>query len=228
MKAARIAAATLAAALLSMAAQAGQRPGIGPDHGRFRIFLNGRAVGTEDFTISRNGNGWSARSSIQLHMPGKTQENDTAQLTLAADGSPIRYRWQRQSAHSRSIEVNFRGNSAEMTLRQPASAPAIEAFSFPAGHVVLLDNNVYSQYAILARLYDWKAGEKQQFSVLIPQDQAPGTVTVQSMGKRSIAGATFDLLTVKSPDLEVDLYVDAARRLMLLRVPGSGAEIARE
>jgi len=36
------------------------------------------------------------------------------------------------------------------------------------------------------------------------------------------------LLTVKSPDLEVDLYLDAARRLRVMRVPSAGAEVVRE
>jgi hypothetical protein len=68
----------------------------------------------------------------------------------------------------------------------------------------------------------------QKFSVLIPQDQAPGAVTVKLLGKRRVSDASFDLLVVKSPDLEVDLYVDASHRLVRLQVPGSDAEIIRE
>lgn len=213
---------------LGVPALAAQHPKMVPDHGRFRILLKGRLVGTEDFTLSRQTEGWADRSEIHLQLPGHGNQTDTADLTLAADGSPIQYDWRGQSSGVRSIDVEFRGDSAEMTLRQPASAPAIEAFSFPAGHIVLLDNNVYSQYAILAQLYDWQKGGAQKFSVLIPQDQAPGTVTVESSGKRRINGKRLDLLVVKSPDLEVDLYVDAAHRLMLLRAPGSGAEVVRE
>lgn len=228
----RIAAAVCAAAWLAASALAAQSPSAGPkiaaDHGQFRILLQGHVVGTEDFTISRQGKGWSDRSEIRLHLPGRRNETDTANLTLAANGSPIQYQWRGQSTRARSIEVEFHNDSAEMTLRQPASAPAMEAYSFPAGHVVLLDNNVYSQYAILAQLYDWKQGGPQKFSVLIPQDQAPGTITVQSSGKRRIHGERLDLLVVKSPDLEVDLYVNATHRLMLVRAPGSGAEVIRE
>ncbi|HVB33000.1 MAG TPA: hypothetical protein VNJ52_01300 [Patescibacteria group bacterium] len=228
MKACRTSLLLLAAALLAAPALASPAPAIGPDHGQFRILLRGRSVGTEDFTIAREGEGWSARSSIRLHLPGRKEEQDTAALSLGAHGSPIRYRWTGHSARVRSIQVAFSGHAARVTLRQPGSAPAVEAFSFPPGPVVVLDNNVYAQYAILARLYNWKAGGPQKFSVLIPQDQVPGTVTVESRGKRRVAGTTLDLLAVKSPDLEVDLYVDAARRPMILRVPGSGAEIVRQ
>lgn len=228
MKAANLLAAAMAAALLATPAWATMSRGIAPDHGRFRILLRGQTVGTEDFTIARQGQGWEARSEIQLHLPGHVAETDSANCVLTADGSPIHYHWSGQSRRDRSIDVLFRGHSARITLRQPGSAPAIEAFSFPPGPVVLLDNNVYAQYAILARLYDWQTGGKQKFSVLIPQDQTPGTITAQSMGKRSAAGKRLDLLVVKSPDLEVDLYVDSAGRLMLLKVPGSGAEVIRE
>jgi hypothetical protein len=85
-----IAAAALASACISAAALAGQNPGLGADRGRFRILLGGRMVGTEDFTISRQGQDWLARSEIQLHLPGQAKETDEAALTLAADGSPIR------------------------------------------------------------------------------------------------------------------------------------------
>jgi len=117
-------------------------------------------------------------------LPGQKSEQDSADLTLAANGSPVRYHWLGQAGPARSIGVAFNGRSAEMTPCQTGLAPAMEAFSFPADRpVILLDNNVYAQYEILARLYDWKAGGQQKFSVLIPQDQVPGTVTVESAGE---------------------------------------------
>jgi hypothetical protein len=221
-------AALLAASVAAFAAPPAPTSPLVPDHGRFRILLNGRAVGAEEFTLTRQAGGWSARSQIELNLPGQPAEKDTADLELAADGAPLRYHWIGKSKVQRSIGVEFRNRVAEVALRRPGAAPAVEAFSFPAGHVVLLDNNVYEHYALLARLYDWSTGGAQKFSVLIPQDQAPGTVTVESLGKRTIAGASLDLLEVKSPDLQVDLYVDGAHRLIRLRVPGSAAEVVRE
>lgn len=198
------------------------------DHGRFRIELHGQTVGTEVFSIARQGQGWREHSQIQLHVPGQPTENDTADLELAADGSPLRYHWRGEARKTRSIQVDFRNGVAQLALRRAGAAPATEVFRFPQGHIVVLDNNVYAGYEILARLYNWAAGGAQKFSVLIPQDQTPGTITVESEGRRRIHGAQLNLLVAKSPDLEVDLYVDSAHRLDRLEVPSSSAEIVRE
>ncbi len=201
---------------------------LAPDRGVFRILLDGREVGGETFRIFREQNGWKAKGTIELRLPGQAPERDRADLTLASNGSPVSYRWTGESPETRTIEVSFRGDAAEMTLNRPGAVPAIEAYRFPQGHIVVLDNNVYEDYAILARLYDWRTRGEQKFSVLIPQDQTPGTVTVEAMGRRRIAGAALEWLRVRSPDLEVDLYLDAAHRLMRIVVPGSSAEIVRE
>ena len=219
---------TLLAGAALTAAPAAAQPALSPDHGRLVILLHGSAVGTDDFSISRQADGWSAQGRIVLNLPGQNPERDSADLTLASDGSPLRYHWQEHSGRERAIDVEVHGHAAEVALHQPGAAPAVEAFSFPQGHVVLLYNNVYEDYVILARLYDWKARGPQKFSVLIPQDQTPGTITVQALGPHPIDGAVLDLLQVKSPGLEVELYVDTSHRLIRLRVPGSGAEAVRE
>jgi hypothetical protein len=204
------------------------RAGIAPERGVFRIVLDGRTVGSETFRIFREHGVWKAEGTIELRLPGQATERDHADLTLASDGAPVAYRWTGKSSKMRSIVVAFRGDAAEMTLSRPGAAPAVEAYRFPQGHIVVLDNNVYEDYAILAQLYDWRTRGTQKFSVLIPQDQTPGTIAVQAMGRRKIAGETLEWLRVESPDLEVDLYLDAAHRLMRIVVPGSHAEIVRD
>lgn len=201
---------------------------LAPDHGRFRILLHGRTVGTENFVVTHQNDLWRVHSTIEVRAPGAPVERDTADLDLAADGSPLHYNWQGEAQQTRSIQVDFRKGAAQLALRRPGAVPALEAFSFPQDHLVVLDNNIYVHYEVLARLYNWATGGTQKFSVLIPQDVTPGTVTVESLGKRSIDGASLDLLTVKAPDLEVDLYLDATHRLIRMEVPASAAEVVRE
>lgn len=210
-------------------AAATAQPALAPDTGRFAILLHGSAVGAEDFTISRQDGGWSARGQIVLNEPGRNPECDSADLTLAPDGSPLRYHWEEMSTSgTRSIDVEFHGNTAGLTLHGPWAAPQVETFSFSQIPVLLLDKNVYEDYVILTRLYDWKARGPQRFSFLIPQDQASGTITVQDLGPHPIGGAMLDLLQVRNAEVEADLYVDNAHRLVRLRVAGSGIEAVRE
>lgn len=194
------------------------------DAGQFRIRLAGRDVGVEEFRIARQGAGWRASGQLRLQLPGQPEQQATAELELGADGTPLRYRWQQQRPEPKSLRVEFHGAVAHLVLQPPHGPTATEEFHLPSPHVVILDNNFYHHFALLARLYDWKAGGTQAFAVLIPQDLTPGTVRVVA----GTSAGPLTLLRVLSSDLEVDLYLDAAHRLMRLTVPGTEAEIVRE
>jgi hypothetical protein len=94
--------------------------------------------------------------------------------------------------------------------------------------VAVLDNNLYYQYAVLARIYDWKAGGKQNFPVLIPQDMVPGSISVESLGPQQSGNGKYEAMRVSTPDLEIMVYLDAAHRLMRIEVPSSNVTIERE
>ena len=94
--------------------------------------------------------------------------------------------------------------------------------------IAVLDNNLYHQYAVLARLYDWNKKGLQTFSVLVPQAMTPGSVTVESLGEQnSNSGKKLEELVVKTEDLEVDLFLDGAR-LERIVAPSTNAEIVRQ
>jgi hypothetical protein len=92
---------------------------------------------------------------------------------------------------------------------------------------VILDNNCYHHYGLLARVYDWNAKGVQTFTVLSPQDLAAGKVTVEWAGPRDLDGVKAELLRVRSSDLEIELYVSAGK-LVQMAVPVSKAEIRRD
>src|SRR5260370_22370211 len=79
-------------------------------------------------------------------------------------------------------------------------------FNYPL--IAVLDNNVYHQYAVLARVYDWSKRGVQTFPVLIPQELTPGSITVQSTGSASADGKTYEGLKVTTSDLEILLLLD--------------------
>ena len=91
----------------------------------------------------------------------------------------------------------------------------------------MLDNNLYHQYAILARLYDWEKKGAQTFSVLVPQELTPGTVTVDSLGEQELSGKKVEELRVSTEDNEIDLFLDGAKLLRVV-APAANAEIIRE
>jgi hypothetical protein len=64
--------------------------------------------------------------------------------------------------------------------------------------------------------------------VVIPQDMTPGSIAVESLGSKSVEGKQFDALSVRTTDLEIELYLDAKHHLMRLEVPAAQAVIVRE
>lgn len=198
------------------------------DKGKLRILLDGQPVGTEEFSISQNGKEWLARGTTEIRLPGGTATQVSARLTLLPDGTPARYEWSAQGQKKASAVVEFQGGTAKMTLRLEGAQPFVQELSFGTPRVLVLDNNTYHHYAILARVYDWNAKGAQTFPVLIPQDMTPGSITVESAGPQTVDGSSLELLRAHTPDLELNLYLDASHRLVRLTVPSAKAEVRRE
>ncbi len=204
------------------------RPSLAEDRGRFRLLADGQQVGTEEFRIAPAGSEWIATGKTEIKMPGTATQSVTSRLRLNADGGPLEYECTAQTSRKDSVSVSFSGGTARMVLQTDNFPGFTQEFNFENSRVLLLDNNLYHHYAILARLYDWQAKGPQTFPILIPQSQIPGSVTVETGGPQVVESVQYDHLRVRSADLTVDLYVDSARRLMRLSVPGSTVEVLRE
>jgi len=201
------------------------------DQGTFEIQVDGQPAGTEEFEISESGGAWTARGTTEVADANGTKSKVTGKLILAPDGSPVRYEWSATGPRKAAAAVQFTGMEAKMELKlEGASTPYAQEFHFQSPPVVILDNNMYHQYEILARLYDWEHKEPKTFSVLVPQELTPGSVTAEYGGAQVMDGRKMDVLRVRSSDLEIDLYCDPAQqeRVMRLEVPAAKAVIIRQ
>lgn len=186
----------------------------------------GRQVGGEEFEISQNGGNWVARGTSEVKTAdGVTHVTGT--LELHGDGTPAHYEWSTRGAKQASASIGFNGSTASIDLRVDGARPFTQQFTFNSPQIAVLDNNLYHQYAVLARLYDWSKKGAQTFSVLVPQEMTPGSVTVQALGQKDEGGKKLDELQVKTEDLELDLYLEN-QRLVRIDAPDANAEIVRE
>jgi hypothetical protein len=197
------------------------------DKGKFRVLVGGAPAGQEQFSIAPDGANWLARGNAEVQVPNAPATRVTGVLTLKPDGTPVKYEWSTQGAKKASATVDFAGGVATIELRLEGQKPFTQQFFFPSARILVLDNNLFHQYAIVARLYDWQKKGEQDFAVLVPQTMTPGAVKVQSLGPQAVDGKQLELLRVKTDDLEVDLYLDNLR-LMRIAVPASNAEVIRE
>jgi hypothetical protein len=230
---------TAGAVVLSLAAVAGVKarpvsstparidPVLIPDKGKFKISVNGAALGTEEFEIHPSGDHWIAQGSSDVQPPGGQPAKVSAHLTLQPNGTPVSYDWSTQGAKKASAEIQFQNSIATIILRLENAKPFTQQFTFTSPLVAILDNNLYHQYAILARLYDREKKGSQTFSVLVPQEMTPGSVTVESISPPSGSNVA-EMLRVQTTDLEVDLSLDAKGRLIKLVAPASNAGVVRQ
>ena len=198
------------------------------DKGKFKVLLNGQSVGHEEFEIAPTDSGWIARGTTELTPPDGKDVKVTGKLTLQPDGTPVSYDWTSQAGKANGAHIAFSNGVAKITLALPNAKTFEQDLTFASPLIAVLDNNLYDQYAVLARIYDWSKGGAQTFPVLIPQELTPGTITVQSMGSVSAGGKKYDGLKVTTSDLEVQLFLDSDRRLMRLEVPSAQVTVVRE
>jgi hypothetical protein len=227
---AAILATTTVAAVMFVAAPTGASKSssvFAQDKGNFRILANGQQVGKEEFEINPSGGDWVAKGSSEIQTAdGVTHVSGT--LQLRADGTPVNYEWSTEGAKKASATIGFSGPTATIELRMEGRRPFTQQFTFNSPQIAVLDNNLYYQYAILARLYDSDKKGVQTFPVLVPQEMTPGSVAVESLGEQpSGGGKKLEELTVKTEDLEVDLFLDGGRLIRIV-APSNNAEIVRQ
>ena len=218
----------LACTALTLAAQKSS-PGIfAQDKGKLTIKLDGQTVGREDFEIAPSGPGWRAKGTADIKPSEGPASKISGTLTLQPDGAPISYEWTAQAEKTNGAHILFANGVAKITLEMQGARPFEQTLSFNTPLVAVLDNNLYHQYAVLARVYDWSKRGAQTLPVLIPQELTPGTITVESTGSASADGKSYEGLKVTTSDLEILLLLDNNRRLMRLEVPAAKVSVIRE
>jgi len=220
----------LALGLLAHAAQKKVPAGsvFSPDKGKLNILLDGKSVGREEFEITSSGGGWIAKGTTKINPPQGASSTVTGALTLQPDGAPMSYEWSSQAEKNNGAHILFANGVAKITLQMQGAHAFEQDLSFGSPFIVVLDNNLYHQYAVLARVYDWSRRGTQSYSVLVPQELLPGSVTVDAVGAVSADGKAYEGLKVSTSDLEVILYLDTNHRLMRLEVPSAKVVVVRE
>lgn len=227
-----LALAILACAALTFAAQkkggANSAGVFAQDRAKFTIKLDGQTVGHEEFEIAPNGGGWLAKGTSDIKLPTGGASKVTGTLTLQSNGAPISYEWTAQAEKTNGAHIVFANGVASITLEMQGARPFQQDLTFNSPMIAVLDNNLYHQYAVLARVYDWTKRGAQTFPVIIPQELTPGSITVESTGSATADGKSFEGLKVNTADLEILLLLDANHRLMRLEVPSAKVSVVRE
>lgn len=239
----RIGAIGILLAALSASASAKENLGQAVDSGSFGVFLNGRRVATETFSVQQTAGGSTVTS--QLKAEGGADPGQRTELKLSAGGDLVRYEWHDLSGNKAELNVSPNDQFLIEHISMGAGEKAAEQpFLMPVSTMVL-DNNSFVQRELLLWRYlgsvcKQAAGKTQcatnatQFGVLVPQERTSMSVSLQVMGKEKvkISGADRDLLKVRLKQDSGDwiLYVDDQNsfKLMKIEVPSNNTEVARD
>ena len=198
------------------------------DKGKLTIKLEGQTVGHEEFEIMPAASGWLAKGIADIKPSQSAASKVSGSLTLLPDGAPVSYEWTSQAEKTNSANILFANGIAKMTLQMQGAHPFDQTFTFGTPLIAVLDNNLYHQYAVLARVYDWSKRGPQTFPVFIPQELMPGTITAESTGSATLDGNSYEGFRVSTTDLEVDLFLDSNHRMMRLEVPAAKVSVIRD
>jgi len=211
------------------------------DSGSFGIFISGKRVATETFSVQQLGSGVSTATS-QLKEEGGTGATQSSELQINSNGSIVKYEWRELNPGKGQLTVLPNNEFLiEKISQSPGEKAAEQPFLMPNTSLVL-DNNFFLHRELLAWRYLASSCQQKeamrcmpaQFGAIIPQERVSVRVAVQPSGqeKVTIRGTerTLVRLNVKSDEDQWALWLDAADHFKLIRVTkvGDTTEVVRD
>lgn len=199
--------------------------------GRLRILLNGEAIGSEHYQITRTPTEIHAQGEVELRV-GDQRLRQSASLLLAPDLAPRRYEWKIEEPKGSWLRMQFEGTVGTITFQRLEGKEEQQVFDFGTPRVALLDVNVFHHFLLLAQLYDFAAGGPQTIKVFVPQSIQPGEakVELQKVETLTVDGQPQAVrqLAITTEDNQLLLWVTESGRFVRLSAPQQKVEVVPE
>jgi hypothetical protein len=225
----RAALGSLVGAVLSACALASPLAAQAGDEGTFQVYVEGRAVGTEEFTIRQTGSGSNAdiaaAGRVEVRLP-------TGTLTLTP-----RLRARGLEAAPTAYQVDVGGDSPRRIVGTvspgrfsarigTATGEQLSEFVASNGALVLDEGVAHHYYFLAQRVRDGRV------PIIIPRENRQVIATVTSRGEERvrIGDATvplFHLVVLPAGGEERHVWVDALSRVIKVEIPARGYRAER-
>ena len=204
------------------------------DRGTFQIFASGKSIGTEDFEIRVRADQIEARGNVHLQVEqnGKSTEvRTTSSLFLDSNLDPLSYSWSQKGSQSSQLSVDFRSTPAHARYRTVSGQDDQRDFALEKDVLVLDDNSIHHYQLAVAR-YKAEKGGPQSFHAFIPQEAAPGLITVDSIGSEPVTvnGVTRTLrrMLLTTDLAKITVWIDDRGHLQIVSAPAARFEATRK
>jgi hypothetical protein len=213
------------------------------DSGSFGVFMNGRRVATETFSIHQNSGGSSVVSEFKSES-GVDKADQTSDWQMAANSDLRKYEWKEVSpGQSQAVVVPNQDFLLERYRNSPQDKELEKPFLIPASSSVL-DDYFFVQREVLAWKYLATSCKQDKgalqcplkqpvpFGALNPHARSPVSVTLEFAGREkvTIRGTDQELnrLNLKSESDNWTLWMDDQFKLQRILILGDNTEVVRD
>jgi hypothetical protein len=213
------------------------------DSGSFGVFMNGRRVGTETFSITQNANGSVIQSEFKAEgSAGQAVQNSELQLTGA--GEIRRYQWKEQSpGKAQSVVAPNDQFLTQKWSTGPQDKPQEQPYLLPAA-TSILDDYFFVHREVLAWKYlastcrtekgqiQCPLKQKAQFGTLNPRQHSSAAASMEFMGREKVtvgnAEKELSKLELKSEAGSWLIWLDDQFKVLRISIPSEKTEVVRD
>lgn len=218
-------------------------PGQSVDAGSFGVFMNGRRVATEKFSIQQNSAGSVATSEFKTE-PGTDSAAQSSELQLASNGDLRKYEWKETSPGKAHAVLAPNDNLlVERSTNNPQDKEEEHPFLLPVSTSVL-DDYFFVHREILVWKYLASGCHQDKGQVVCPRDQqvkfgavnphqrSSLLVSLAFTGKEKVQvhGAERELnhFLLKSDAGDWSLWLDDQFKVVRIVVADNATEVVRD
>jgi hypothetical protein len=204
-----------------------------PEEAQFKIFVDGKEIGQEDFSIAVSGDTITSHSVVNFKNIGSKRQKVQMESQLNMDGyyKPRTYQL-RTNVDGQKGTINGTFAKNEATFEYRGSGNPRQRGMLLGDSFIVLDTNVFHHFIFVVRLFDFSVDKDQSIEVVIPQELDGGMLKISEVGidRVSIGGKKRDLhrLRADSGVLQIDLWVDDQQTLFKIAVPAKKIEVIRK
>jgi len=215
------------------------------DSGSFGVFMNGRRVGTETFSIMQTRGGSTVRSEFKtMNAPNGVEAVQSSELQLNSNGEIRRYEWKELSPDqaSSTVTLNDQFLSQKWNLG-PQTKEQEQPYLLPAS-TSILDDYFFIHREILAwkflsascrtekSVIECPVKQRAQFGTLNPRQHGSSPVTAEYLGREKInykgEQKEFNKVELKNEAGAWQLWLDDQYKLMRVWIEGDNTEVIRD
>jgi hypothetical protein len=215
------------------------------DSGSFGVFMNGRRVGTETFSITQNANGSVIQSEFKADgSAGQAVQNSELQLT--GTGEIRRYEWKEQSPGKAQSVIT---PNDQLLTQKWSAGPQDKDKSQEQPYLLPTSTSILDDYFFVHReVLAWKylasacktekgqvqcpVKQKAQFGTLNPRQHSSATASMEFLGREKVtvghADKELSKLELKSETGSWLIWFDDEFKVLRISIPSEQTEVTRD